>query len=691
MGLSKLGRYDIVRVLGKGAMGTVYEARDPNLERRVAIKTIAVQGLSHGGSVDYEARFRTEARSAARLQHPNIVSVYDSDRHGDTAYLVMEYVEGEDLRQHLERGTRFTLEQTLHIMRDLLAALGYAHAQNVVHRDVKPANMLMQADGRIKLTDFGVARMQDALDATRTKGVMVGTLKYMSPEQVKGQPVDARADLFAAGIVLYQLLTARQPFSGASEFAIIGQIVGTNPPAPSSIHQALPPALDAVIARALAKSPQQRYPDAHAFAQALAQACGAMPDQSVVPPPAPGRSSVGMGSGSPRNRPLGLSGSMSGIGEMSTVTQELELLYWKDVRDAVDPVDLQGFLDRFPDGIYADLARRRLRKLGVEFVGEQSNTKFESRHTETVVQDSDQTRVEFSHTRVIRPEPVDSATMVLTVPADLRDEEDDTHEADTVTPTLPPELEPEQDQLPQTEPPAEYPPPSGPAADRKNAATVPPESRWSHKRSGALALAALLAAAIIWQMNSTAPASAPDSALPAPEVLIPAAPVALAASGSGRSAAVTPGAASIPVQAGSGSPAQATAQPVSTAKSTPVLADIAPAKDKASATRAAGISELAKSAAAAAATAGSQNSQASALPQAGTGQTKPRPTASDSAAASTVTSGADPELACKGRVLLGYQLCMNEQCARPGFAGNPVCEQRRMAEQSRRQDQVNRN
>jgi serine/threonine protein kinase len=216
MGLRKLGRYDIVRVLGKGAMGTVYEARDPNLERRVAIKTIAVDSAMQAGGFDYEARFRTEARSAARLQHPNIVSVYDSDRHGDTAYIVMEYVEGHDLKQHFERGSTFTLAQTLRIMRDLLAALGYAHGQNVVHRDVKPANLLIEADGRVKLTDFGVARMQDAMDATRTRGVMVGTLKYMSPEQVKGQLVGSRSDLFAAGIVLYQLLTARQPFGGES-------------------------------------------------------------------------------------------------------------------------------------------------------------------------------------------------------------------------------------------------------------------------------------------------------------------------------------------------------------------------------------------------------------------------------------------------------------------------------------------
>lgn len=370
MALSKLGRYDIVRVLGNGAMGTVYEAYDPHLERRVAIKTIAVQGLSEEGVRDYEIRFRTEARSCARLQHPHIVSVYDAGRDGDTAYLVMEYVEGLDLKHHLDRGERFTLDQTLRIMRELLSALAYAHAQNVVHRDVKPGNLLIEAHGRVKLSDFGVARIQDAGDATRTRGLMVGTLKYMSPEQVQGLSVDARADLFSAGIVLYQLLTARQPFVGDSEFAIIAQIVGVDPPAPSSIHPALPVAIDAVVARALAKEREQRYPTAQAFGDALALACGQANDRSAAPPPV----AIGPGSGTTRTSP-----SASGSAGIATVTQELELVYWKDVRDSDDALDLQGFLDRFPDGIYADLARRKLRKLGVVFLGEQTVTRVEPR------------------------------------------------------------------------------------------------------------------------------------------------------------------------------------------------------------------------------------------------------------------------------------------------------------------------
>ncbi len=366
MVMKKLGRYDIIGVLGKGAMGLVYDARDPNLDRRVAIKTIKVDNLSQKAADEYAMRFRTEARSAARLQHPNIVSVYDSDRHQDIAYLVMEFVHGEDLKQHIDDGKVFTLEQSLYMMRDLLAALEYAHVRHIIHRDVKPANLLVEASGRVKLTDFGVARMQDSGEGTRTRGSMVGTLKYMSPEQVQGQLVDARTDIFAAGVVLYQLLTGRRPFDGDSEFAIIQQIISTTPPPPSSINPMLPAALDDVVARALAKSRDQRFESAKAFALALREAGGFAQDQTIALPTGNvSNSSFGTtGSSAQRSRTGGSTVRLSRQpdGTYSTVTQELELVYWKDVKDSDDKQDLLGFLDRFPSGIYADLARRRLRR-----------------------------------------------------------------------------------------------------------------------------------------------------------------------------------------------------------------------------------------------------------------------------------------------------------------------------------------
>jgi serine/threonine protein kinase len=369
--LKKLGRYELLRVLGKGAMGVVYEGRDPNLDRRVAIKTVKVENLSEEAAAEYEHRFRTEARSAARLQHPNIVSVYDSDRDTDVAFLVMEYIQGDDLKHHLDRGVRYTLEQSLKIIRDLLSALDYAHKQGIVHRDIKPANLLIEPGGRVKLTDFGVARIQDSGEATRTQGSMVGTLKYMAPEQVQGQKIDARADLFSVGVVLYQLLTDKRPFDGDNDFSIIHQIIGSEPPAPSMSNARLPPALDAVVARALAKDRDNRFATARDFAVALQAAIRRAEDQTVVPPanpfkrvePALSRPLTTPGSrpGSPMpTRPGTVPGGMT---SPSSVTQELELVYWKDVKDSAEPEELEGFLEKFPAGIYADLARRRLRKL----------------------------------------------------------------------------------------------------------------------------------------------------------------------------------------------------------------------------------------------------------------------------------------------------------------------------------------
>ncbi|MDB5956710.1 MAG: protein kinase (serine/threonine-protein kinase)-like protein [Ramlibacter sp.] len=346
-------------------MGVVYEGRDPNLDRRVAIKTVKVENLSEEAAAEYEHRFRTEARSAARLQHPNIVSVYDSDREGEVAFLVMEYIQGDDLKHHLDRGVRYSLEQSLKIIRDLLSALDYAHKQGIVHRDVKPANLLIEPGGRVKLTDFGVARIQDSGEATRTQGSMVGTLKYMAPEQVQGQKIDSRADLFSVGVVLYQLLTDKRPFDGDNDFSIIHQIIGHQPPPPSSVNAKLPTAIDAVVARALAKERDERFATARDFAVALQAATRRAEDQTVVPPVNPNKK-VEYAASRPLTRPGTLppgSATTPSTGTVTSVTQELELVYWKDVKDSPDPEELQGFLERFPAGIYADLARRRLRRM----------------------------------------------------------------------------------------------------------------------------------------------------------------------------------------------------------------------------------------------------------------------------------------------------------------------------------------
>ena len=343
----KLGRYELARVLGKGAMGVVYEARDPNLDRRVAIKTIMVDDLAPGAAAEYEERFRTEARSAARLQHPNIVTVYDSDRDGNTAFLVMEFIEGDDLKRHLDRGDRHDVQQALHLITDLLAALDFAHRQGVVHRDVKPANLLIEPGGRLKLTDFGVARI--AGEATRTQGSMIGTLKYMAPEQVQGQKIDSRADLFSAAVVAYQLVTGVRPFDGDNDFSIIQQVIGHTPPAPSTLKPGLPQSVDAVFARALSKNRNERFQSGLEFSSALQAAL----DGVVLPA---GSTTV------PGMHPVWRSDTIPGAG----IDQELELEYWRAVRDSADLRELEGFLTRFPAGVYADLARRRLQRLSTD-------------------------------------------------------------------------------------------------------------------------------------------------------------------------------------------------------------------------------------------------------------------------------------------------------------------------------------
>lgn len=272
MALKSLGRYELLRILGRGAMGVVYEARDPVLDRLVAIKVIRGARIPAGRENEYFRRFGTEARSVARLHHQNVVNVYDFGHEADTAYLVMEYVEGEDLGSWMARHGPPGMEEAVRIVGDLLDALGHAHARGIIHRDVKPANVLLTPDRQVKLTDFGVARMDGAGDGTRTAlGSMLGTLPYMAPEQAFGQTVDRRADLFSAGVILYELLTGVRPFTGDGDFAIINQVITHVPPAPSTLDRRLPRALDAIVARALQKKPQDRYQRAEEFGAALAR------------------------------------------------------------------------------------------------------------------------------------------------------------------------------------------------------------------------------------------------------------------------------------------------------------------------------------------------------------------------------------------------------------------------------------
>ena len=281
--LKTLGRYRIERVLGRGAMGLVYEGVDPRLDRPVAIKTILKSHLlDEALAGEYSARFVREAQAAGRLSHPNIVSVFDFGEQDDVAYLVMEFIRGRELAAHFEDDDFFDLPQAVRIMGELLDALGYAHERGIVHRDVKPANVMIETGSlRVKLTDFGVARLADANTDRTQPGTMVGTPSYMSPEQIQGLAVGSRTDLFAAGVVLYQFITHQKPFTGGGQWTVQRKIIQDDPVPPSLANRALPPVFDSIVRRALAKDPADRYATAAEFAADLRAALACTPAAPV--------------------------------------------------------------------------------------------------------------------------------------------------------------------------------------------------------------------------------------------------------------------------------------------------------------------------------------------------------------------------------------------------------------------------
>lgn len=283
-------RYELRDRIGSGASGQVFEAYDRRLGRLVALKTLPLSDDSASTATEEMQRFLLEAQSVSRLSHPGIVTVHDFGQEAGFAWIVMELVIGETLRALLDSGTRPGPEETVRIGCALLDALHYAHRRGIVHRDVKPANILLVASldpglGDVRLADFGIAH---AIDGEQTEqGQLVGTPGAMSPEQVRCEALDHRTDLWATGVVLYEMLTAKRPFRGGLP-AIFQNILTEEPPPPSSLVHGLPTALDAVIATALAKRREDRFADAAAMAQALRAALGpaaAVIVPAVSPPP----------------------------------------------------------------------------------------------------------------------------------------------------------------------------------------------------------------------------------------------------------------------------------------------------------------------------------------------------------------------------------------------------------------------
>jgi serine/threonine protein kinase len=261
--IEKLGKYNIIGELGQGAMGTVYKGEDPLIGRVVAIKTIKRSGLSEQGAEEAAARFKQEAQAAGRLSHPNIVVVYDYGEEGDIAFIAMAFVEGRELKSYFDNNEVFALEDIVRIMEQLLDALHFAHKNKIVHRDIKPGNIMVNDNGHIMITDFGIARLETS-ELTQV-GAAMGTPSYMSPEQCMGQRIDGRADIFSAAVILYQLLTNEKPFPGNNITAIMHKILKVEPVLPSELNPQIPKAFDEIIARGLAKSPNDRYATAHDF------------------------------------------------------------------------------------------------------------------------------------------------------------------------------------------------------------------------------------------------------------------------------------------------------------------------------------------------------------------------------------------------------------------------------------------
>jgi len=284
--LSKLGKYEIRRELGKGAMGVVYEGFDPLIERVVAIKTIRPEQLNKDQASELVARFRREAQAAGRLNHPHIVSIYEYGEDADAAeggnrisYIAMEFIRGKELRDYFEANERFPMKEVERIMTEMLDALQHAHERGVIHRDIKPANIILLDGGAVKVADFGIARLETS-DLTQA-GAVLGTPAYMSPEQFLGQPVDSRSDIFSCGVILYQFLTGEKPFTG-NVTTIMYKVLSEEPLAPSMLNTTLPPAWDGVVRKAMAKKVADRYQSAGEFAAAIREVIAGRSEDATI-------------------------------------------------------------------------------------------------------------------------------------------------------------------------------------------------------------------------------------------------------------------------------------------------------------------------------------------------------------------------------------------------------------------------
>jgi serine/threonine-protein kinase len=269
--IQQFGRYEVVAELGRGAMGVVYKARDPQIDRMVAVKTVSLWGQEADEEKEFLLRFMHEAKAAGRLHHPGIVAIFDAGENPKNhhPYIVLEYVAGEALNRILSREKKLPLAKALQLTEEVADALDYAHAQGVVHRDIKPGNILVTEDGHAKIADFGIAKLN--LAHFTVPGRLLGTPAYMAPEQLSGEAADGRSDLFSLGVILYAMVTGHSPFQGDSATTVSFKVANREPVAASALDLTLPRELDEVIALAMAKDPQQRYQSGAEFAEDVRQ------------------------------------------------------------------------------------------------------------------------------------------------------------------------------------------------------------------------------------------------------------------------------------------------------------------------------------------------------------------------------------------------------------------------------------
>jgi eukaryotic-like serine/threonine-protein kinase len=287
------GRYELGEVVGQGGMAVVYRATDRTLGREVALKVLREQ---YADDPEFVERFEREARSAARLAHPNVVDIYDVGSDDATHYIVMELVDGDSLKSLVRRAGALPPALVIRFGREVAAALEYAHRRGLIHRDVKPQNVLVDADGHAKLTDFGIARAAETVSLTQT-GTVLGTAQYMSPEQARGQQLGPASDIYSLGVVLYELATGRLPFEGQSPLAVALRHVQDEPTPPRRLNPSLPPALELVVLRAMAKDPADRYASAAELAEALESGPDPIQQRTARAAAAPGHPGAGGASG----------------------------------------------------------------------------------------------------------------------------------------------------------------------------------------------------------------------------------------------------------------------------------------------------------------------------------------------------------------------------------------------------------